>query len=246
MAADRSPALAQLVRDAEEDEVLRLLETHEDQVGYPVLRHALRNPYSGRRVVEWILARPRLYASYQVRAELTSHPATPEAQALRLLPGLYWRDLVRLGRDPTVPPLIRRAADRRLQTRLEVLTLGERVSIARSGGPGVIARLRHDPHPRVLAALLENPRLTEGGLLPLLGNDAASPAILKVIAEDRRWSNRRAIRAALCRHPRTPVPSALRLLPMLSRPELQEVLQRSGVHSAVRQRARLLSGEGRR
>lgn len=243
MVQEGLPPLTRLLREADEDGILRLLEAHEVELAFPALRQALRNPYAGRRVVDWLLARPARCASYQVRAELAAHPATPEAQALRLVPGLYWRDLVRLGRDPRVPPLIRRAADRRLENRLEVLTLGERVSIARSAGPGVIARLRHDPHPRVVRALLENPRLTEGLLLPLIGGDGARPEILRVIAEDGRWSHRCAVRAALCRNPRTPVMSALRLLPLLSRPELREVIGRSGVPAAVRRRARLLAGE---
>ena len=90
-------------------------------------------------------------------------------------------------------------------------------------GPAVIASLRHDPTPRVVAALLENPRLTEGLLMPLAAGEKSAPQVLALLASSPRWSGRQALRYALCRNPATPIPSALAMLPMLGKRELEAV-----------------------
>ena len=88
----------------------------------------------------------------------------------------------------------------------------------------MLAVLRHDPTPRVIAALLENPRLTEGLL-------AAAPGLGSRLAGGPRgrrrrvpkWSVRYPIRLALCQNPRTPLDRALMLLPLLKRGDLESV-----------------------
>ena len=73
----------------------------------------------------------------------------------------------------------------------------------------MLAQLRHDPSPRVIAALLDNPRLTEGVLAPVLNSASTPPAILELIADDRRWGVRYALRLALVRNPATPLQDRL-------------------------------------
>jgi hypothetical protein len=94
----------------------------------------------------------------------------------------------------------------------------------------------------VIAALLENPRLTEGLLMPLIHRDDARPDVLRVIAESPRWSSRYPLRVALARNPRTPVGTALRLLPALKKVDLRAVAASPRVASPVRRRAQLLAG----
>ncbi len=155
--------------------------------------------------------------------EAARHPRTPQIVALRFIPGLYWADLVRVGLDMRLHPMVRRAAETRLIDRLPALAVGEKMAIARSASPGVLAALRNDPTPRVIAALLENPRLAEGLLVPLLASESALPAVLAVIAGSPKWSVRYPIRLALCQNPRTPLDRALMLLPMLKRSDLESV-----------------------
>jgi len=49
---------------------------------------------------------------------LVLHPRAPRLLALRLVSGLYWADLVRVGTDARLHPTVRRAADQRLVERL--------------------------------------------------------------------------------------------------------------------------------
>jgi len=160
-----------------------------------------------------------------------------------LISGLFWQDLVRVGLDTRIRPLVRRAADQRLGDRLSELAIGEKVVIARSASVSVVQRLRHDPNPRVIAAMLENPRLTESALLPLASSDTAIPAVLEVLARDQRFGARYTLRQALSRNPRLPVQAALANLVGLRKVELAAVASDPRLASQVRQRARLLLGE---
>jgi hypothetical protein len=176
--------------------------------------------------------------------EAARHPRTPQIVALRFIPGLYWADLVRVGLDMRLHPMVRRAAEARLIERLPALAVGEKMAIARSASPGVLAALRNDPTPRVIAALLENSRLTEGLLVPLLASESALPAVLAVIAGSPKWSLRYPIRLALCQNPRTPLDRALMLLPMLKRSDLESVAANLRLKLPLRRRAQLLARGG--
>ena len=95
----------------------------------------------------------------------------------------------------------------------------------------------------MIAALLDNPRLTEDILAPVVHGAATPGPVLAAIATDRRWSTRPALQAALARHPSTPTAVALRLLPLLRKPELRTVAHDVRVPEVVRLRARVLLGE---
>jgi hypothetical protein len=233
------------LRDAAEEELARLLEERRDELDARAVRQAFRNPYLTRAMIEGILADRRLVSAYEVRRDAAFHPRTGRLEALALVSGLYWADLVRLGVDTRVHPVVRRAADQRLLERLPGLAVGEKMAIARGASPGVLAVLRADPTPRVIGALLENPRLTEGILMPLAAGEHSSPRALGVIAANPKWSTRHPIRVALCRNPRTPLEAVLPMLPALLKSELEAIASDLRLLLPVRRRAELLSGGGR-
>ena len=153
----------------------------------------------------------------------------------------WWR----FALDLRVRPTVRRAAELRLIERLSGMSVGERVAIARRGSARVVQGLRGDPNPRVIHALLENPRLTEAILLPMLHDEKTPTSTLAVLADATRWVARYPVRLAICRNPRTPTSSALKLLPLLKKGDLRAVAADPRLPGAVRQRAGLLGGERR-
>lgn len=228
--------------EAGEEELGALLAEKRDELDAPAARALFRNPFLTRHMIEQLLELPRLASAYEVRRAAAFHPLTPRTLALRCVVGLYWADLVRLGVDTRVHPVVRRSADQRLLERLPGLAIGEKMAIARGGSPTLVATLRQDPTPRVIAALLENPRLTEGALMPLAASEQAQPAALAVLASSSRWSARYPLRLALCRNPRTPLGSVLPLLPLLLKRDLEAVAADTRLLLPVRRRAQLLAG----
>ena len=235
-------SLGHRLREAPRQELLRLLRERAAEVAAPEALQALANPFLDREGVELLGARRDLLTAYEVRKALAFHPQAPEVLARRMLAGLYRRDLLAAGADVRLQPRLRRAADQLLAERLPGTSLGEKVAMARSAGLGLMQRLRDDPNPRVMAALLDNPRLTEGALMPLLTRDSAPPQVLEVVAADRRWGVRYPIRAALARNPSTPVQVALRILPLLKKLDQRAVCADLRIAAPVRKRAQLLLG----
>jgi hypothetical protein len=231
------------LREAGSAELLELVREHLAALEPPSVRQVLHNPFCTMEIVELLADQPRLVSFYEVRRDLALHPRTPEPLALRFVPGLWWRDLMALGLDTRLRPRVRRAADQALGLRLPQLALGERINLARRAASGVLAQLRHDPHPNVISALLDNPRLTEDILAPVVHGAATPGPVLAAIATDRRWGTRPGLQVALARNPNTPQAVALRLLPLLRKPELRTVALDVRVPEAVRFRARVLLGE---
>jgi hypothetical protein len=239
---DGEPELHRRLREAGSEELAALVRERAAELEPPAVRQALRNPYCTAETIELLAGVRRLLSFHEVRRDLALHPGTPEALASGFLPTLYWRDLMELALDPRLRPTLRRAAELHLGARLPRLAVGEKMSLARRASPGVLAHLRHDPSPQVIAALLDNPRLTEGLLAPVL-HATASPAILELIAGDRRWGVRYPVRLALVKNPATPLPTAWRRLESLRRSDLAALAADPRLAEPLRRRARVLLGE---
>lgn len=244
--AGREEASDELLRElasAGPERLLELVRERLGELGFKAVCRVLRNPHCPAEVIEAILGTPRLMAVYEVRREVTRHPRTPQVQALRHLPGLFWRDMLEVGRDTRVPPQVRRAANLRLGEQLSSLSVGEKMAIARKASPELLVQVRRDASPKVIGAMLENPRLTESALLPLASRESAPPAVLAVIARSRRWSLRYRVRVAVARNPSTPSQLVVALLPRLKRTDLRAVAADPRLAFPVRYRARRLLAE---
>jgi hypothetical protein len=234
------PELHLRLREAAAEELLALLRACAAELAPPAVRQALRNPYCTAEAIELLAGEERLLSFYEVRRDLALHPATPETLAARVVPTLYWRDLMALALDLRLRPVLRRSAEIHLGARLPGMAVGEKISLARRAGGAVLAQLRQDPSPRVISALLDNPRLTEGVLAPVLHSASTPPAILELIANDRRWGVRYPLRLALARNPATPLRIAWRLLDALRPADLRPVAADPRLPEPVRRRARVL------
>jgi hypothetical protein len=237
------PELERRLREAGSAELAALVAEHAAELAAPMALQALRNPFCTAEVIALVAAERRLTSFHQLRRALAFHPLTPETLAAGIVPTLFWRDLMELALDPRVRPALRRAAELQLTVRLPGLAVGEKVSLARRAGGGVLAQLCHDPSPRVVAALLDNSRLTEGLLAPVVHRAATPAAILELIAADRRWGVRYPLRVALARNPATPLATAWRLLAALRKSDLQAVAADLRLPEPLRRRARVLLEE---
>jgi hypothetical protein len=181
----------------------------------------LENPYTTPAICLKIAQTQRLTGFYSVRMRLVAHKQTPQAHAVKLIHYLYWADLVRLSVDVKVHAPVRRAIDTILVNRVDKLTLGERITSAKRCSQALIKAFIFDPDPKVFEALLVNQRLREDDLLALASSDRATPAQLQLLAGDRKWSYRYAIRKALVMNPLTPRSTAASMLRFLTARDLR-------------------------
>ena len=163
--------------------------------------------------------------------------------ALRFVSGLFWRDLLEITVDVRISPAVRRVAEKYLVRRLGRLTVGEKMAIARRAASGVLAHLRQDPSLHVIKALLQNPRLTEVVLLPMVASESTLPRVLDLVAAEPRWGTRYEVRLALSRNTRSPFRVILEILPMLRRKDLVMVASQESHSWVIRRRAEELLAE---
>jgi hypothetical protein len=159
---------------------------------------------------------------------------TPVAVARELLHHLHWRELAEVARTPHVHPTVRRQAERRLEAALVEMTVGERISLARTAGRGALAPLLGERDIRVLRSLLGNAQLIEIDAVRLASDPGATPEALVALARDPRWGSRRSVRLALVKNPQTPAAEALNALLGLPHWDLQRLAADSAVPRLVR------------
>jgi len=246
--AARAPSppsdLAQRLRRVGSAELLRLTAEHLRGLTMREVRQILLNPYVTAEVIEELLLARHLLAGYAVGRALARHVRTPEVAALRLLPGLYWRDLLEITLDVRLRPSVRRSAEKYLVQRLVSLSVGEKISLARRASAAVITELRQDSSLRVIAALFDNPRLTEQLLVPLAAR-STSPRVLDLVAKSPRWGRRYEIRAALAKNAASPFRAVFAILPTLRRDDVAAVAADERQSTVVRNRAaELLADRG--
>lgn len=164
----------------------------------------LTNRNCTSQICQVIAQNQKLTSYYTVRARLVSHRATPQAQALKFVRHLYWADLLRYSTNVLIPAAVRRSIDQQLAGRLGQLTLGQRISSAKSCSTELIRLVMFDHDARVFRALLNNPRLREDDLVVLIASERASAEQLHLISVDRKWAFRYSIRRSLVLNPTTP------------------------------------------
>jgi hypothetical protein len=128
---------------------------------------------------------------------IVQHPRTPRHVALPLLRRMFTFDLMEVAITPVVPADLKRAAEGLLATRFDSITTGERLNLARRASGNIAALLLLDHDVRVREAALENPRLTEAGVVHALKAKECPPSLPTQVALHKKWSLRQEVRAAL-------------------------------------------------
>jgi len=123
------------------------------------------------------------------------------------------------------------------------LTLGERKALARTHDRQQILLLVRDPHPHVVAILLDNPHVVEADIVRLSAMRPAVPESLAKVAAHPRWSVRHAVKRALVFNPSTPLADAIRIATTLRHAELVELAGDHALPEPLRQHATELMRE---
>jgi hypothetical protein len=163
----------------------------------------------------------------KVRAAIVAHARTPRHLALPILRLLYTFDLMQVALTPMVAAHIKRAAEEVLLAKLEMISAGEKLTLARRASGRIAAELLLDKESRVMQAALENPRLTEAAVSNALARPKTSAALVETVCHHPRWSLTREIRIALLRSDKTPLARALEFARSFPPKRLREILQNS-------------------
>ena len=202
-----------------------------------VLEALLENPHMGEQQLTVLLARRDLpreivtkiaknkewMRSYSLKVAVLKHPRAPRHLTVPLLKFLYLFDLLALASAIGVPAELKRMAENAILSQGEGIALGQRLSLARRGSTRIAAGLLADSDPKVLAAALENPSLTDYSVAAALLKETASSHLTEAVIAHPRWAMRHPVKLALLRSPHLSLARLMGILAELSLGDLSDL-----------------------
>lgn len=182
----------------------------------------LKNKNIDLEIVKLILSHKPFLVSYEVKKALLFLKITPHTDGLKLLPHMFWMDLMLISTTMSVHPVIRRSAEKKLLEKMPEMGLGEKITLARRGSVNIIHYLSKEKNPKIIEAILQNRFATEEIVLSIAGNPNTPSEILGVLNYNPRWRNRLNIKKALILNPNFPAFLACHLLKNMNKAILEE------------------------
>lgn len=177
--------------------------------------------------VEELARNPTIARLRTVRYALITHLRAPRHVALPLLRHLYPFELMKLALLPQLASDLKRTAEDSLIAKAATLSSGERLALAKQGSSRLAAELLRDVEPRVTSAALENPRLTEEGVVRALLHPRVPAHLAPMVCHDRKWRLRPEVRMAALRCEFTPLAHAIDFAAKLPLAQLTDILAQS-------------------
>ena len=121
--------------------------------------------------------------------------------------------------------------------RIMLMNTRDRMKLAVKGDREARGILIRDSNKIVSSAVINNPRITEHEIENIAAMRTVSDDVLRLIALNRTWARQYPIIHNLARNPRTPIPTAMHILPRIRSKDLQALAQSRNVSEAVRRQA---------
>jgi hypothetical protein len=124
--------------------------------------------------------------------------------------------------------------------RIMVMSVKDRIKLAMKGDREARGILVRDGNKIVSTAVVHNPRITDKEIENVAAMRSVSEDVLRQIGLNRAWARAYPIIHNLARNPRTPLATAVTILPRLQNRDLQALSQNRNVPDAVRRQAHRL------
>lgn len=130
-----------------------------------------------------------------------------------------------------------------LLKRIQRMNVGEKIQLALRGSREIRSILLRDSSKEVVAAVLENPKITESEIEILAKQKTSPEEVLRIIAKNREWMKNYSIMHAIVTNPKTPVGIALSYINAIRLKELILIEKNKFVSEAIRAAAKKLVAE---
>ena len=196
--------------------VLRRVREFEEEFIEKAISGQLGDAEAQRSSIEEALAALRAIGAHIPNEHLLPYPTTDDDPGVR-------EEVERLGLS-TYGRLARMTVKQKIVTAL--LGLREERTI-----------LINSRNRLVVRAVLASPKLTESEIERFAAARSISDEAIRIIASNRRWMQQYGVIQALAQNPKTPLQTALRLLPRLSVRDLSRLARDRNINPVVRRRA---------
>jgi hypothetical protein len=125
--------------------------------------------------------------------------------------------------------------------RIMFMTVKDRVKLAVKGDREARGILVRDANKIVATGVMHNPRITDHEVEAISAMRQVAEEVLRLIGTNRQWARSYPIIHNLARNPRTPMATAVHILPRIRTKDLKSISQNRNVSEAVRRQAYRLS-----
>ena len=234
-----SQPLGEIVRQNE----LRLLR-HDD-----IIRALCRNPNALASTIDGacdfcvrngltLLDVPQLVAAH-VRVHGVDPTARPVEETAAQLMTEYREELA----EDTAPPLRAETPEearkkQNITQRILKMSVSEKIKLATLGNKEARTLLLRDSNKLVCMAAVTSPRITDGEILGLSNSRTVNADVLRYIYSARDFLKTYAIKIALVKNPKVPLPTALKLLQTLQEKDIKELARDRNVPQTIQAQAK--------
>ena len=184
----------------------------------------VQRPDVSADVLAQLARNPGALKSRKVVFALSAHAKTPRHLSIPLLRRMFTFDLMKVALTPAVATDIKRAAEEQILLRLESLSAGEKITLARRGPGRIAAALLAETDGRIACVALDNGRLTGAAVVASLMTPGASQLLFILVSEHAKWSQRPEVQIALLKSEKTPLEHAARFAANFSPEALRDIL----------------------
>jgi hypothetical protein len=121
--------------------------------------------------------------------------------------------------------------------RIMFMTVKDRVKLALKGDREARGILIRDSNRIVASGVIQNPRITDQEIENIAAMRTVADEVLRLIGLNRAWARSYPIIHNLARNPRTPMATAMQVLPRIRTKDLNAINQNRNVSEAVRRQA---------
>ena len=196
------------------------------------------------RALELLAKNPTAMKHRRVLTAIVTHPHTPRFVSIPIANRLFVFELMQIAISPRVATDLKVAADNAIISRLDSVSSGERLALAKQGSTRLAGALLNDAESRVIEAALNNPRMTEIEIVKALKHDQVSQSLISLVCEHQKWALRTEIQVEVLKAAHTPLAKAILMAERLPPSLVAEVLKNSRL--PVHVRAYLLEMQARR
>lgn len=208
--------------EATSDSLKEILKNQKEKLTENELLFILKNKNIDFEILKLIISHKPFLVSYEVKKAILFLKLTPYQDALKLLPHMFWMDLMLLSTTLSVHPVVRRAAEKKLLEKIPEMGLGEKITLAKRGSMNLLLHLSKEKNTKIIEAILQNRFATEEIVLSIVGNPNTPSEVLGVINYNSKWRNRLNIKKALVLNPNFPTFLAFHLLKTMNKSVLEE------------------------
>ncbi|HWR35503.1 MAG TPA: hypothetical protein VN622_06500 [Clostridia bacterium] len=178
-------------------------------------------------VLEAIASSGHAMKHRRVQMAVAAHPRTPRFVSLPMVRRLYTFELLKLSLMPAVASDLKIVTEETIVARLEGVSAGERLSLAKQATTRVASALLADTEARVMQAALASARMTEAAVTKAIMREDAPAQLVHAVCAHPKWSLCRDVQLALLRSEFTPLAKAIQFAQALPLREMRDVLSHS-------------------